>query len=283
MKQHKNQVITNHHYYSKNTKAKSTKKESSLPAKKKQLGQHFLTKQSVVDHMIEKVNLTTPATILEIGCGEGFLTQAILGCPQVKKLFCIELDQEWFSFVQKKLGCERLSLIHANVLEYDFTLFNEQKPLILLANLPYQITFPILFKLVKHRALFQEGVIMVQEEVAQKLAARSGKGLSGTTLFLQHYFSWELLEKIEPGAFNPPPKVYSRLVYFKTKPEPLPIINEEEFWRFVKAGFISPRQTLKNNYRTTHYPLHKISDDILALRAQQLSFAQFLALWHQIQ
>jgi len=250
------------------------------PAKKKQFGQHFLRKHSVVDHMIERVTITPETHLLEIGCGDGFLTEALLRTP-CKKVHVFEIDPEWAAFVTEKLGSEKLDLTTENILDADWEQFTQFQPLVLLANLPYQITFPILFLLQQHKHLFQEGVVMVQEEVAQKLVATHGKKYSATSLFLQHHFALELLEKVEPGAFSPPPKVYSRLVYFKPRTVQ-PIANEDAFWKFLKLAFQTPRQTLRNNLKKTHYVWQNLPDETLGLRAQQLSFDDFLSIWEKI-
>jgi len=252
------------------------------PAKKKKFGQHFLRKQSVVDHMIEKVPITPKTTVMEIGCGDGFLTQAILSQSPCKKLLVYEIDQEWANFVKNKILDPRLEVNTSNILELDFKTLEKEKPLVLLANLPYQITFPILFLLVKNKNLFQEGVVMVQEEVAQKIVAKKGKSYSATSLFLQYHLEFELLEKVEPKSFSPPPKVNSRLVYFKPKLKIVPIKDEENFWKFLKLCFQSPRRTLLNNLKTTHFDLEKIPDEFLSLRAQQIPFEKFLEIWKQL-
>jgi 16S rRNA (adenine1518-N6/adenine1519-N6)-dimethyltransferase len=106
--------------------------------------------------------------------------------------------------------------------------------------------------------LFNEGVVMVQEEVARKIVATSGKHYNATSIFLQLHFDFELLEKIEPGAFSPPPKVDSRLLYFKPKAVNLVVDSEKDFWKFLKLCFKSPRKTLVNNLRQTHYNIEKI-------------------------
>jgi Dimethyladenosine transferase (rRNA methylation) len=248
------------------------------PRKKKAYGQHFLRKQSVVDHMVERVVITPQTSVLEIGCGDGFLTRAILGQSTCKRLLVYEIDPEWVTFVKNQIVDPRLEIKLENVLDADFSGLREQKPWVLLANLPYQITFPILFLLQRYKELFEEGVIMVQEEVAQKIVAKRGKPYSATSMFLQYHFNFELMEKIEPGAFSPPPKVDSRLVYFKPRYE-VAIENEEAFWKFVKLCFKFPRQTLKNNLRSTHYDYSKVSEKLLALRSQQMSFEDFKALF----
>jgi 16S rRNA (adenine1518-N6/adenine1519-N6)-dimethyltransferase len=258
---------------------KNNKPSPFKPAKKKQLGQHFLRKQSVVNHMINRVKITPETSILEIGCGDGFLTQAILVETNCKQLFVYEIDHEWADFVRNKIKDERLTIKEQNILEIDTSELETHKPWILLANLPYQITFPIMFLLQKNKVLFQEGVVMVQEEVAQKIVATHGRSCNATSMFLQYHFNFELMEKIEPEAFSPPPKVHSRLLYFKPKFDLIEIPEEEKFWKFLKLCFLSPRRTLHNNLKTTHFDLEKIPKDTLKLRAQQLSFDQFLKIW----
>ena len=253
---------------------------SDGPRKKKKFGQHFLRKQSVVDHMIERVSITPETTVMEIGCGDGFLTQSILHQTPCKNLLVYEIDPEWLHFVKEHIRDPRLHLDLKNILELDCeTELKDHQPLVLLANLPYQVTFPILFLIQNHKHLFQEGVVMVQEEVAYKITASSGRGFSSTSLFLQHHFKWQLMERIEPGAFTPPPKINSRLLYFKPRFDQPTIPNEAAFWKFLKLCFNTPRQTLKNNLRTTHYPYQRLSEETLGLRAQQLSFDEFLTIW----
>ncbi len=153
------------------------------PAKKKRYGQHFLRKQSVVDHMIEKVTVTPQSSVLEIGSGDGFLTQAILAQTPCKELWSFEIDHEWASVVKDKIKDKRFKLKEENFLETDFARLEPHKPWVVLANLPYQVTFPIIFLFQKHKNLFTEGVVMVQEEVAQKIVADYGRGYNPTSLF----------------------------------------------------------------------------------------------------
>lgn len=254
--------------------------DQAMPRKKKGLGQNFLRKQSTVNNMISAVQVTPETTVVEIGCGDGFLTRSILEQTPCKELRCYEIDTEWATYVLERIKDTRLNLKIQNILETHF--YEELKnnaPLVILANLPYQITFPILFIFQKNKSLIKEGVVMIQEEVAQKITASRGKGYSPTSLFFQHHFELKLLEKIEPGAFCPPPKVFSRLLYFKPKVAVTQIPDETAFWDFLKACFKSPRQTLKNNVRTSHYELDLIPEEFHKKRAQELSFEQLLELW----
>ena len=253
------------------------KQVEGIPVKKK-YGQHFLRWQSVADHMIEAVTLTENSSVLEIGCGDGFLTKTILHTP-AKRLWAFEIDSDWVHYIQKTINDDRLTVYEENILDVDFSRFEPYKPWILLSNLPYQITFPILHLIQRHRQLFAEGVVMMQEEVAQKILKTKGRGYGYVSLFFQHYFEWKKLEKIPPKAFYPPPKIDSRLLYFKPKTKLISIENEEAFWKFIKICFSQPRRTLKNNLQQSHYDLEKVPAEFFSLRAQQMSMNDFLHLW----
>lgn len=246
---------------------------------KKRYGQHFLKDRFFVDRMIQAVHLDEKISVMEIGCGEGILTGAILQGP-CKQLKVFEIDDQWASYVHKVYGSDsRLNIVHANVLDAYWNLLENQGPWVLLANLPYQITFPIFHKIQKNRSLFLEGVVMIQEEVAQKIVKTSGRDYGYSSLFFQHYFELKLLDKISPGAFYPPPSIYSRLLYFKPKQQLLNIEKEEEFWKFIKLCFHQPRRTLRNNLAQSHFDLGRLQTELLLKRAQQLSMDDLLKIW----
>lgn len=249
---------------------------------KKQFGQHFLRDQAIIDRIVSSVDLTPASSVFEIGCGDGVLTRAILQ-QKLARLWVFEIDPEWVAHARKTFKDDRLTVYEEDILDVNFNRFKEHAPWTLLANLPYQITFPLLHMLQRNRAVLKEGVIMVQEEVAQKIMKSSGRGYGFPSLFFQHFFEWKLLDKIPPTAFYPPPKVFSRLLYFKPRTHVQPIVDEDNFWKFIKLCFKQPRRTLKNNLAQTHYADAKISDDILALRSQQLDMPDFLKIWQAIQ
>lgn len=248
---------------------------------KKRFGQHFLRNQKVIDCMLSRVKFTLQTNVFEIGCGDGFLTRAILQQP-CARLWVFEIDSEWAQFVQGQYPNPRMTIFQENILDVDFVRFEPYAPWVLLANLPYSVTFPILHILQKNRHLLQEGVVMVQEEVAQKLVKKSGRGYGYVSLFFQHYFELELMEKIKPGAFVPPPKVDSRLVYFRPKKEVSVIPDEVNFWKFIKACFSQPRRTLRNSLASYQYTINDIPEQYRELRAQQLTIQDLLAIWHKL-
>lgn len=254
---------------------------NTIPIKKK-FGQHFLRDKNIVLKAIEQVAIDSTTSIFEIGCGDGFLTREILA-TDAARLWVFEIDPDWATYVRKELGSdERLTVFEENILDVDFTPFQEHAPWTLLANIPYQITFPILHMLYRNRQLLREGVIMMQEEVAQKIVKTQGRGYGYPSLFFQHYFHWELMDKVPPSAFYPPPKVFSRLMYFKPKAEVPVIPDEERFWKFIKMCFRQPRRTLRNNLAQTNFDSSTISEEILSLRSQQMGMDHFLQLWDQL-
>lgn len=248
-----------------------------IPLKKK-YGQHFLRRSSYVHQMIDYVSLNENSSVFEIGGGDGFLTRIVLQEP-LARFWVFEIDPDWAEHLKRTIQDPRLTVIESNILDIDFAIFEAHKPWTLLANLPYQITFPILYRLQQHRELIKEGVIMVQEEVAQKILKTHGRGYGYPSLFFQYYFEWKKLSKVPPTAFYPPPKVFSRLLYFKPKQNIVPIPDEEHFWKFIKVCFKQPRRTLKNNLIQAHIDLACIPEEVLNLRSQQLSMDDFLNLW----
>jgi 16S rRNA (adenine1518-N6/adenine1519-N6)-dimethyltransferase len=245
---------------------------------KKKHGQHFLRDQSVIHAMINKVTCTTSTNIFEIGCGDGVLSRAIMETPAAK-VYIFEIDPEWATYVRAQISDKRMTMFETNFLDLDRAVLQPDAPWTVLANLPYNVTFPILHYFQRNRDLLSEGVVMVQEEVAQKLVGKRGRSYGYISLFFQHYFELALMNKVAPEAFLPPPKVFSRLVYFNVKKNVHEIPDEPRFWEFIKMCFKQPRRTLLNNLKSYAQYVSKIPQELLVLRAQQMSMQDFLAVW----
>lgn len=249
---------------------------------KKKFGQHFLRDSRITDHMIEQVRITSDSSVFEIGCGDGFLTKAIMQTP-IARLWVFEIDPEWAQHVRQLISDPRLCVFEQNFLDAKPDPFTAHSPWIILANLPYQVTFPILHWFLQNRELIAEGVVMVQEEVAHKITARSGRGYGYISLYFQWFFEWKKLDKIPPTAFVPPPKVFSRLLYFKPKKDLPEIADEAGFWRFIQDCFRQPRRTLRNNLmHLSQYQNKQISETMLNLRAQQLTIDELREFWDSV-
>ena len=247
---------------------------------KKHHGQYFLRDHSVIFDMLSHVTVKNNS-VFEIGCGDGFLTKEILA-QHPKKLWVFEIDEEWGNKVAEECAASNFTMHITDFLDVDLAVLKKDAPWTVLSNLPYHLTFPILHRLQKERASIVDGVVMMQEEVAQKIVKKGGRGYGYVSLFFQYYFDWKLLMKVPPTAFYPHPKVHSRLLHFKTKRDVTPIDKEVDFWRFIKLCFANPRRTLRNNLSQSHIPLEIISDDILKLRAQQMVMKDFLDLWETL-
>jgi 16S rRNA (adenine1518-N6/adenine1519-N6)-dimethyltransferase len=248
---------------------------------KKQYGQHFLRDHLYTHHMIDAVELNENTPVFEIGCGDGFLTRDILQ-NKIARLWVFEIDPEWADYVRESVKDERLEVFEQNFLDLEFSRLEAFAPWTVLANLPYLVTFPILHKFHANRHLIKEGVVMIQEEVAQKLVKTHGRGYGYPSLFFQYYFELRLLDKVPPTAFEPPPKVMSRLIYFKPRAGVKPIPEEEKFWQFIYVCFKQPRRTMFNNLRASKYDVALVDEQTLKLRAQQMSMQNFLDLWEKL-
>lgn len=246
---------------------------------KKKYGQHFLHDDRILQLIVDTVPFDTAPSVFEIGCGDGRLTARILACP-VARLWVFEIDPDWASYVRTAYPDERLTVFEENILDVDLEArLQPHAPWILLANLPYNITFPILHKLQKLKGVLREGVIMVQYEVAVKLLKQRGRDYGPASLFFQHYFVMRLVGMIPPESFYPPPQVHSALLHIMPHPHVDPIPQEEAFWKFISACFAHPRRTLRNNLAATPYASLLTADMDLFLRAQDMVMADFLRLW----
>lgn len=248
-------------------------------AVKKHHGQNFLRETWVLDRILTHAKIPQGASVVEIGCGDGALTRALLTTP-LKQLRVYEIDPEWAHYVQIRVKDPRLTIKQEDILRISLTAeLAADAPWMLVANLPYHLTFAILHLLAANPSLITGGIFMVQEEVAQRLASKGGRSMGYVSLFFQHLWEITLHEKIGPGAFFPPPKVNSRLVEFHVRSKLDSIPDEADFWKFIKACFAQPRRTLRNNLATYHYDLSRIDETLLQLRAQQMNKEQFLAIW----
>ena len=270
---------------------------------KKRFGQHFLRDYDVLAKIIHAADLKENDSVIEIGCGDGFLTHALIDQP-IKSLCCFEIDTEWSDKIKQQIADTRFQMRQQDFLTVEPSFFKEHEPWTIVANLPYNITFPILDIFRLHVDHIDRGIIMVQEEVAQRLVKRVGQGkdYGFASVFYQYCFEFRLLDKVLPQSFFPMPAVVSRLVAFVPKQERAPIIQETLFWDFLKTCFKQPRRTLRNNIKHMHNLKQQAVHDYLGTfsdrnvyidyqsipslfldkRAQQLDFKDFLCIWNAI-
>jgi 16S rRNA (adenine1518-N6/adenine1519-N6)-dimethyltransferase len=235
-------------------------------ARKPKLGQHFLTDDAAAQRIVAALGDVSQGTVLEIGPGRGVLTTIL--AKRARRLIAIELDRVLAAQLRMKFALyPNVEVIEGDVLAVDFsTLFGPRPgasrpglvqapdPVPVVGNLPYYITSDILLRLFEARQCFSTIVIMVQKEVADRLAAAPGStdyGLLSATA--QLYGKVENLFTLPPGAFSPPPKVHSSVVRITMAPQVESLhVEEGGFINFLKLSFAQKRKTLWNNLRVQY-------------------------------
>lgn len=217
---------------------------------KKKFGQNFLTDQDeVLNRIIEVSEVNKEDEIIEIGPGEGALTALLL--EKAKKVTCIEIDRDLEKILTKKYSeNERFTLVMQDVLEVNLReLITKGK---VVANIPYYITSPIINKIIENRDIISEMYIMVQKEVAERVCSKSGKERSVLTLAVEYFGEAEYLFTIPKNFFTPPPKVDSAFMSIKFYKDRRyeKQIEEELFFKYVKAAFSNKRKNIVNNLST---------------------------------
>lgn len=245
---------------------------------KKRFGQNFLQDENILNKIVKEINPQLDDLIIEIGPGYGALTQKLLSAAE--NLIAIEIDNELTNNLREKFP--QLHLINADFLETDLSqVSTDGKKLRVVGNIPYNITSPILFKLIENNKLIKDAVFMVQLEVAKRMTSNRGTKDYGILAVVLKYFSeTKLCFKISPNVFHPKPKVFSALVHINFKE--IIYLEEEQklFIQIVKAAFGNRRKTLKNSLGNSIF--HEIdfsnSGIDLTLRAENLSVDDFVIL-----
>lgn len=241
----------------------------------KALGQHFLVEPGTIAAIVAKAGPRPGVPILEIGPGLGALTIPLLekGC----QVIAVEMDRGLAAYLEEEVAMKfhpRLTVLNQDILKTrpaDLKMPADTAFLVM-GNLPYQISSPILFKLFEWRNLITKAVLMFQREVADRLSAGPGtKDYSRLSVFFQHFASVRILHKVGPSSFYPRPKVGSAVVEVQFKAEPDPSVDSMDvFTRLVKAGFSQRRKMLKNCLKTEF----KESEFIPALEAEGIEPAR---------
>lgn len=245
---------------------------------KKKWGQNFLIDPNLLRKIIRTISLNEKDNILEIGPGEGILTERIL--PVVNGLAVIEIDPllvEYLRSLDSITGCH---IIHGDVLWFELKRLPIGKPVKVVGNIPYNITSPILFWLIEQRRHWSEAYLMVQKEVASRLTGKIGtKSYGRFTVMTGAFLDIEKCFNIPPEVFIPRPKVDSAFIKITKKVNP--IINDEQFDKFgilVKAAFSKRRKMLQNSLSGFDIS-QSVKDKIdFTRRPETLSIAEFAEL-----
>jgi 16S rRNA (adenine1518-N6/adenine1519-N6)-dimethyltransferase len=246
---------------------------------KKNLGQHFLTDLSIAKRIADTVDACPDLPVLEVGPGMGVLTQYLAEKP--RPLRVVEIDTESVEYLY-----EHFPRLHDHIIGEDFlrmdlrTLFDGQQ-FVLTGNYPYDISSQIFFKMLDNRDLIPCCTGMIQREVALRMAAPPGNKQYGIlSVLIQAWYNVEYLFTVEPGVFNPPPKVQSAVIRMTRNEVTNLGCDEQLFKRVVKTTFGQRRKMLRVSLRQL-LPNNQISilnSQFATRRPEQLSISEFVEL-----
>lgn len=223
----------------------------------KRLAQHFLRDPRTVQRIVEALNPQTDETIVEIGPGTGALTSALL--ERAGRVVAVEFDENLEPLLRERFAeSANFKLVMGDALTTDFCAeIQPARRARLAANLPYNISTAILQRLISQRECLTEMVVMLQREVVERVLAPAGSSERGyLSVLIEAYAETEKLFDVAPGAFRPPPKVWSSVMRLTFKPRI--IANEELLWETVSAGFAQKRKTILNNLRNASGRLQEV-------------------------
>ena len=255
--------------------------------KRKALGQHFLTDRSVLKKIVRCINPQDEDIIIEIGSGKGVLTFPL--CQKAGKVIAVEKDYSLVSGLKTKAP-ENLLIINEDILRISFQSLTGGKQVKLAGNLPYVISSPLLFKVLKEKDLFTRCVFLLQKEVAMRISSAPGsKSFAPLSILFQNSFSVSLHSTVPPKAFSPPPKVHSAIVILEKRDQPLHQISDENrFMAFLKILFRHRRKKIINNLKSFGLSLEKIQETCQhcgireEMRPEQIFPAQYICLFDSL-
>lgn len=255
---------------------------SLAPHPKKRLGQHFLTDPNIVKKIVAFADVHPAETVLEVGAGRGALTAALCRCAS--KVIALEIDTALVAYLRATLTSYRnLELNAIDALRFNYE--HLATPVVVIGNLPYNISTPLLFRFFEARAHITRMILMLQREVAQRLVARPGTKDYGVLSVLAQYFAiphWGF--RVSPSCFSPEPEVTSAVVRLVTRSDTL-TDPEGSAWlvRTVRAAFQHRRKTLANAFRDAGFDNWYVEAALSAAgiarqrRAETLSQEEFVA------
>ena len=238
-------------YLGNSARTKEVLARYNMSAKKK-FGQNFLIDGGVLEGIVEAAGVTDKDCVLEIGPGIGTLTQYL--AEAAGRVVAVEIDKTLLPVLADTLSeYDNVTVINEDVLKVDIDRiiqeYNEGRPIKVVANLPYYITTPIIMKLLEERLNIESITVMIQKEVAHRLADTPGGKESGSITYTIWYYSEpEILFDVPNSSFIPEPEVTSTVIKFNILEKPRIEVNDEEkFFKVIKASFMQKRKTLVNS------------------------------------
>lgn len=251
----------------------------------KKLGQNFLIDETVVRRIVEAAELTPEDTVLEVGPGIGTLTQGL--AESGADVVAVELDKRLLPVLDVTLeGYDNVRIVNGDILQVDIMEQVQKPDFKCCANLPYYITTPIIFAILEKRLPMERLVVMVQKEVAERMAAKPGsKDYGALSVAIQYFTEPEIAFIVPPSSFIPAPSVDSAVIVCKRRSTPpVEVCDENLFFRVVKAAFSLRRKMLSNSLKNMGIKGEQVSKwlELAGVdgkrRAETLSLEDFAAL-----
>lgn len=221
----------------------------------KSLGQNFLVDQNILDKIVDAAQITKEDVVFEIGTGIGTLTYEL--AMRAKKVVAIEIDKSLIPILEETLAdCDNVKIVNQDILKTDILELAEEhspnRPIKVVANLPYYITTAIIMKFLESGARLDSFVIMIQKEVADRITAKpSTKDYGSLTVAIRYYATSSIVAKVPKGAFVPPPNVDSSVVKLQIRcKKDVEIHDEKLFFKVVRGSFSKRRKTILNALST---------------------------------
>ncbi len=253
-----------------------------LKQAKKSYGQHFLVHETTAEKIASFINhLPEKSNLLEIGPGQGMLTKYL---NQKNLNFkAVEADKDMVIHLHNNYQFNEEAIIQLDFLKLNLAKVFDNQQFTVIGNFPYNISSQIVFKLIESVNLVTEMVGMFQKEVAERIIApHGGKDYGVISVLTQYFFEGEMLLKLSPGAFNPPPKVNSAVIRLKRK-EQFPTCNHRLFRTIVKQSFNQRRKMLRNTLKSLIANEEILTQEIFNKRPEQLSLTDFVNLTNLIE
>lgn len=263
----------------------------------KSLGQNFLIDDTVIEDIVGGASIGKDDLVIEIGPGLGSMTALLV--EKAKKVICVELDKKMIKILNDRfIADDNIELINEDVLKLDLNKLikqekeqNEIKDVKIVANLPYYITTPIIMKLLENKVMVDSITVMIQKEVADRLAEiPSGKNTGAITYAVYYYGETEKILEVPKTSFIPEPSVISEVIKIKIRNSPPVFVkNEKAFFNLIKVAFLQRRKTLMNSLTNNGISnkenlldiLHKFNIDE-KIRSEKLTIEEFAKIANEL-
>jgi 16S rRNA (adenine1518-N6/adenine1519-N6)-dimethyltransferase len=247
---------------------------------KKKWGQNFLVDNNLLDKIIKTIDITTEENVLEIGPGQGALSEKLVDVA--KSLSMVEIDPDLIKILEVHEKLSGLKIINQDILKVDLDSLEIDSPVVI-GNIPYNITSPIIFWLIDHLDSWDRAYLMVQKEVAQRLTGKIGtKDYSRVTVMTRLFFDIKICFSISPNVFIPRPKVQSAFISIEKRSDfNKNDVNIKKFSQVVRMAFNQRRKMLRNSLSTLNIDLDVCKVDFKR-RPEQLTVSEFIDISNNI-